>query len=221
MTLDHDLLACNLFVIIQLTHEENCGCIAASIVMKAAGETLAFRQCIQTVLRSSVTCVDVPRFSEEHPCTGQLHSFLRLCLPGDAMGQERYKVLTDLLTGDINEDAIVLRVPGGGIDLDLWSLRVAQALLPQHIATFARHRWVNSLSSLQSYSLVTGVHRIGVRAGLLWLTGKIPAPAPGLSQAALQTAHTRAPQQQAWASSDEEVRPRRRWCQQCWMAKLL
>ena len=79
-----------------------------------------------------------------------------------------------LLTSDVREEYIQLRIPGGArmVDVDVWSENVALDLYPAATNIFPRHRWCNSLQTVQSFALLANVHDILRRAGLLWLTGK-------------------------------------------------
>ena len=78
---------------------------------------------------------------------------------------------------------------------------MAAALLPCHIQLFPKHRWVNAIGPLGQNALLCSVHRVGIRAGLLWLTGTA-APTIAL---ALPRAPSSSSRRQAWAvDSDGE-----------------
>ena len=93
------------------------------------------------------------------------------------MGQQRFLQLSKELTGDIRDDSVILRVPGGApaFDVPAWSRRVAKLLVPTAIETFPRHRWVNSLETLSELSLLV-MHNMLVRAGCKWLSKSPLAP---------------------------------------------
>lgn len=170
------------------------GVISTSLQMGNAGETTDFRDCIAQVLESSITAVlDAYPFPSSSEGNIYLAACLRATLPGTDQGLQRAKELSMLLTSDIRESAIVLRVPGGQLDRAVWARRVADLLLPAGIKVFPRHRWCNSLESIASYSLLGCVHNVLHRAGKLWLgaTKKVSVPAP---QNVVST----------WAVSDDE-----------------
>ena len=74
-----------------------------------------------------------------------------------------------LLTSDVREQQIHLRVPGGKLDIQAWSENVAQALLPGAVPLFPRHRWLNSVQPIASYALISNIHNVLPVAGELWL----------------------------------------------------
>ena len=112
---------------------------------------------------------------------------------------KRADALMSLLTGDIREPYIQLRIRGeqNNVDRQSWAESVVAALYPVAIAVFPRHRWCNSLGTEQSYPLLAAVHDLLARAGPMWLAGTAPArvcnPADVASSAA-----------EVWALSDEE-----------------
>ena len=82
-------------------------------------------------------------------------------LAGSA-GKRRADVLVSLLTGDVGEQYVELRIPGGSenIDTGAWASSVSWALLPGVIKCFARHRWCNSSETLHGWTLLANVHDV-------------------------------------------------------------
>ena len=92
-----------------------------------------------------------------------------------------------------------MRIRGGqnNVNRQSWAESVAAALYPVAIAVFPRHRWCNSLGTLQSYALLAGVHDLLPRAGAMWLAGTALARVCNPADVATSAA-------EVWALSDEE-----------------
>ena len=174
--------------------------IAMSLAQFGTGSDDAFRKCIVEVLLASLLpVVDEDPFPDNHVAVAYLSGFLLDCLPATDIGKKRADALMTLLTGDIREPYIQLRIRGGqnNVDRQSWAESVAAALYPVAIAVFPRHRWCNYLGTLQSYALLAGVHDLLPRAGAMWLAGTVPARVCNPADVATSAA-------EVWALSDEE-----------------
>ena len=148
------------------------GIIAGSLTMAKAGEADDFGECIQQALLDGLDLggvLDAQPLPADSPAVRYLDDLLRLTLPGTDSGFARAQALRDLLTSDVREVSIWLRVPGGVLDRKSWAKQVAENLLPTAIAVFPRHRWVNSADAVGAYALLGGVHDVLPRAGQLWM----------------------------------------------------
>jgi len=155
------------------------GAVAVGLYMKQSGQARSMRRCIADTLFHGVdNVIDAPPLEPHHESRIFLDGLLCLCLPNSECGRSRHEQLMEELSGDVRQDAIVLRVPGSGADgFDLttwlrgWAARVARLLLPCAISVFPNHRWVNSLGTLSELSLLGGVHNVLTKAGCKWLSG--------------------------------------------------
>ena len=145
------------------------GQIAMSLCMRDAGATAEFRRCIAQALLINAEILDVPAYAPDHDQNVYLDVLLKSCLPGTGAGAMRARKLKQLLTSDVREQRIQLRVLGGQLNLHSWAEAVAENLLPTMIALFPRHRWLNSLESVAAYSLLANIHNVLPLAGSLWL----------------------------------------------------
>ena len=147
------------------------GMIAFQLLMKFAGAVEGFTMCVAAVLLDNASVVDAapPDASSEE--RRYLDALLRLCLPCTDIGRERCQELLDLLTSDVREVKIHLRVVGAdaGFDLRAWAERVA-GLLVGPFQIFPRHRWCNSLSSL-SMIVLCFIHNLMPQAAQRWFSG--------------------------------------------------
>ena len=158
------------------------GQVAMSMVMDSAGLLQDFVMCIAQALQMKVLeILNLPPLPETHPQNVYLDALLKQCLPGTDEGVRRADKLKELLTSDVRESVIRLRVVGGDLDVQAWSLRVAELLVPSCIRLFPRHRWCNSLASVANYSLLS-VHDVLMPATLLWLGDKNVDPQTGQRQ---------------------------------------
>ena len=176
------------------------GGVAMTLYMRVSGQPAAFRKCVaHTLLELVAGILDAHPHPPEHPASVYRDTYLRLCLP--PRGEQRFIELSKELTGDIREDSIILRVPGGeaAFDVCAWSERVAKLLVPSAIDVFARHRWCNSLETWSELALVS-IHNILVRAGCKWLSGTPLAPVIRRPSAAAPAADSGC----AWALSASE-----------------
>ena len=90
------------------------GLIASSLAMDAAGQTKELHLCLVAVLlESQLEVLDKPRLPDDHEQNRYLRDLLQLCLPCSAEGERRGELSSSLLTSDIREPMIQLRVPGG------------------------------------------------------------------------------------------------------------
>ena len=89
------------------------GVIHLSLCMKAGGAIDDLRVCLQRVLVESVQVMNAPPRAESDSISRQFSCLLRSCLPATDAGRERFVLLKRLLSGDINSDNVVLRIPGG------------------------------------------------------------------------------------------------------------
>ena len=131
-----------------MVQKDFTGAIAVSLAMDPAGKTKEFRQCIVDVLvESQLDVLDSPRLPDDHESAIYLWALLQLCLPANESGQRRAELLFSLLSSDVRQPMIQLRVPGGSnnIDVKAWAQSVAKALLPSSVGIQDRHRWCNSL----------------------------------------------------------------------------
>ena len=115
------------------------GIIAFSLCMAKAGEPDDFRQCIQQVLLEGLDLggvLDAPPLPTDSSSVRYLNDLLRLTLPGTDAGVARAVALRSLLTSDIRERSITLRVPGGVLDRKSWASQVAEHLFPRAIPIF-------------------------------------------------------------------------------------
>ena len=164
------------------------GMISGALAMAQGGQAEILRECVASVLLSSLVqpepVINGPCFDDGHEATRYLAELLLICLPGTEAGKSRGEMLLELLTGDCREPFIQLRMPGGAaaVDLKSWAENVAALLLPGPIGLFPRHRWCNSLETVQSWSLLLNIHDLGRRAVIMWLSG---AGAPRLTLLAL------------------------------------
>ena len=129
------------------------GLIAMSLAMGGAGSDEAFRDCLVAVLLASfLPALDSSPLSEHHEAVVYLRGFLLDRLPASQAGHQRLDSLMSLLTGDIWEPYVQLRVPGGerNVNREAWARAVATALFPCAIGVCPRHRWCNSLQTLQT-----------------------------------------------------------------------
>ena len=155
------------------------GAVAVGLYMKQSGQARSMRRCIADTLFHGVdNVIDAPPLEPHHESRIFLDGLLCLCLPNSECGRSRHEQLMEEFSGDVRQDAIVLRVPGSGADgFDLttwlrgWAARVARLLLPCAISVFPNHRWVNSLGTLSELSLLGGVHNVLTKAGCKWLSG--------------------------------------------------
>ena len=90
------------------------GFIAASLAMDAGGKVKDFRAAIEGVLleESELEILDAPRLPADHESVRYLRDVLHLCLPSSGVGSERAGVLMSLLSSDVREPRVQLRVPG-------------------------------------------------------------------------------------------------------------
>ena len=95
----------------------------------------------------------------------------------------------------------MLTVVGGLARLDVrkWASRLSYLLLPSAVATFPRHRWVNSLQPLAQLVLLS-VHNVLPGAGLLWLSSKLLGTAVPSFEGAASATRAALP----WDLSDSE-----------------
>ena len=113
-----------------------------SIAMDAAGCSKDFRGAIVEVLLESVLeVIDGDPWPGGHEAVVYKRDFLYCTLPASAAGKCRCIWLLTLLTSDIREPFLQLRVPGGSrnICLKSWAKNVSKALLPNPIALYPRH----------------------------------------------------------------------------------
>ena len=151
---------------------EFTGLIATALAMDPAGMVKELRGCIEEVLLESLLpVVDGPRLPDGHESVQYLRALLHLCLPPTEGGSQRCCFLLSLLTSDVREPYIQLRVPGGAANIctKTWARNVSHALLPRSIGVFARHRWCNSLPTVQPFVLIANIHDLLYRAGVRWL----------------------------------------------------
>ena len=88
--------------------EDISGMLAAGLLMKPAGSTQGFRDCVRCVLETSCCGVlDAPPLPETHPTRQHLRSLLWLCLPGNAEGLASATRLMSLITGDIAQETLL------------------------------------------------------------------------------------------------------------------
>ena len=183
------------------------GAIAVGLYMKTCGQVGSFRRCIADSLFHAVSDVlDGPPLPPEHESRVYLDGLLRVCLSNNEAGASRHEQLMAGLSGDVRQDAIVLRVPGSGAPgfdqsawLRTWASRVSRLLLPSSIPVFPNHRWVNSLATLSELALLGGVHNVLVQAGCKWLSGV------KLSDARRPAAQRQRPQWDVLSDTDEDL----------------
>jgi hypothetical protein len=142
------------------------GIIALGLVLRAGGATDDFRACLKHKLASR--CFISRNGSPPQPgsaASEHRSRVLDMCVgPADSTNnssrQQRLK-LQRLLNGDWRDcDNIEVYLAAGDLDLDTWSTKVAQALLPRVIDVLPRHRWCTSLAILNSICLLAACHDI-------------------------------------------------------------
>ena len=122
-----------------------------SLAMDPAGAVRDLRDCIvEVLLESLLPIVDGDRFPDGHKSVLYLRGVLHLCLACTDAGLRRAQALQSLLTSDVRELLIQLRVPSGAknINIRAWATSVSRQLLSTSISMFARHCSCNSLTSI-------------------------------------------------------------------------
>ena len=158
---------------LQTCSKDVSGTIAMCLALDGAGKTKALRNIIIRVLVNSAEVIDAAPLGDGHDSVQYLKELLMLCMPCTESGKDRALLLLSLLTSDAREPFLQLRVVGGlrNFSIQTWATRVAWALLPGGIRLFPRHRWCNSSSTFQAFTLLAGVHDLLFRAGCEWLSG--------------------------------------------------
>ena len=130
--------------------QDMTGMIATSLTMDAAGAVASFRQCcVDTLVESMLPPIDAPRYGPDHESVIYLRDLLHLCIPFSDQGMKRANRLMSMLTSDIREPVIQLRILGGvaNVGVKTWAWNNALKLLPRSIGLFPRHRWPQSNST--------------------------------------------------------------------------
>ena len=96
------------------------GMIATSLTMDAAGAVASFRQCcVDTLVESMLPPIDAPRYGPDHESVIYLRDLLHLCIPFSDQGTKRANKLMSMLTSDIRELVIKIRILGGTANVDV------------------------------------------------------------------------------------------------------
>ena len=161
---------------LQVCAKDVSGSTAFCLAMDAAGQAKELREIIIAFLidPQSTEVIDAEPQLDGHEQVQYLRELLVLCMPCSDEGKGRALVLLSLLTSDIREPFLQLRVRGGArnICLKTWATSVAWNLLPSNIRLFPRHRWCSSLSTFQALTLLSCVHDLLRPAGMKWLGGR-------------------------------------------------
>ena len=98
---------------LQTCGKDVSGTIAMCLAMDGAGRTKDLRHCIIAVLVESAEVINAAPHHDGHESVQYLRELLVLCLPCSKAGQDRARLLLSLLTSDVREPYLQLRVPGG------------------------------------------------------------------------------------------------------------
>lgn len=168
------------------------GLIALALAMQPSGAVFKLRRILEQHLRDNVVVFASEPPGPTDPRTVRRDALLQVCLGGPGSGkpreQKRRLVLETLCNGDWSAKAVQYYTLEPAPDLEAWSQRVARALLPEALALFPRHRWLNTLRPLLDSALLSGCHQILEHIVPAWLS-------PGGAAASTQSGQARGPPQ--------------------------
>ena len=159
--------------VIQMVPGVFSGCVHLGITSRQGGHHKMLQDVLDEVLLTSIKPREGPIPTSQHPWSIRRDTLLALILPATRRGRQRFRILRQALTGNLESEQIDwyhgLSRPPTKLQVKNYAKKLRKNLLPTKLKLVKTNRWLRTLAPIGQIALLANTHNLLARAVVRWL----------------------------------------------------